>query len=109
MDLGYQRGNAVSNIVNKFDEPANTSVFLSLFDQIWSDPDKLKDVTSLVCEHYWSWRLIRRCCGGAAGADHSLLLSGALWGIIQMTCPSTESDSAQYDIGGGALSRMLLE
>jgi hypothetical protein len=63
VDLGYQRGNAVSNIVNKFDEPANTSVFLSLFDQIWSDPDKLKDVTSLVCEHYWSWRLIRRCCG----------------------------------------------
>ncbi|WP_413856113.1 hypothetical protein [Candidatus Aalborgicola defluviihabitans] len=27
VDLGYQRGNAVSNIVNKFDEPANTSVF----------------------------------------------------------------------------------
>ncbi|MCK9213892.1 MAG: SNF2-related protein [Rhodoferax sp.] len=51
VDLGYQRGNAVSNIVNKFDEPANTSVFLSLFDQIWRDPDKLKDVTSLVCEH----------------------------------------------------------
>ena len=49
VDLGYQRGNAVSNIVNKFDEPANTGVFLSLFDQIWADPDKLKDVTSLVC------------------------------------------------------------
>ena len=51
VDLGYQRGNAVSNIVNKFDEPAHTGVFLSLFDQIWADPDKLKDVTSLVCEH----------------------------------------------------------
>ncbi|MES2413690.1 MAG: helicase-related protein [Pseudomonadota bacterium] len=51
VDLGYQRGNAVSNIVNKFDEPANTSVFLSLFDQIWADPEKLQDVTELVCEH----------------------------------------------------------
>jgi len=51
VDLGYQPGNAVSNIVNKFDEPANTGVFLSLFEQIWADPDKLKDVTSLVCEH----------------------------------------------------------
>lgn len=51
VDLGYQRGNAVSNIVNKFDEPVNTGVFLTLFDQIWADPDKLKDVTSLVCEH----------------------------------------------------------
>lgn len=51
VDLGYQPGNAVSNIVNKFDEPANTSIFLNLFEQIWADPDKLKDVTSLVCEH----------------------------------------------------------
>ncbi|WP_048439840.1 helicase-related protein [Caenimonas sp. SL110] len=51
VDLGYRPGNAVSNIVNKFDEPANTSVFLSLFDQIWADPVKLNDVTSLVCEH----------------------------------------------------------
>ena len=51
VDLGYQQGNAVSNIVNKFDEPAHTGIFLSLFDQIWTDPDKLKDVTSLVSEH----------------------------------------------------------
>ena len=51
VDLGYQRGNAVSNIVNKFDEPTHTGVFLSLFDQIWADADKLTDVTDLVCEH----------------------------------------------------------
>ncbi|OGB33051.1 MAG: helicase [Burkholderiales bacterium RIFCSPLOWO2_12_FULL_61_40] len=51
VDLGYQRGNAVSNIVNRMDEPANTGMFLSLFNQIWSDPDKLQDVTNLVCEH----------------------------------------------------------
>jgi superfamily II DNA or RNA helicase len=51
VDLGYQQGNAVSNIVNKFDEPAHTGIFLSLFDQIWNDPDKLEDVTERVCDH----------------------------------------------------------
>ena len=30
VDLGYQQGDAVSNIVNKFDEPSNTTVFLHL-------------------------------------------------------------------------------
>ena len=51
VDLGYQRGDAVSNIVNKFDEPANTAIFLNLFDQIWKDQEKLEDVTSCICDH----------------------------------------------------------
>ncbi len=51
VDLGYQLGNAVSNIVNKFDEPSNTMVFLNLFDQIWNDTEKLEDVTSKLCNH----------------------------------------------------------
>lgn len=51
VDLGYQLGNAVSNIVNKFDEPSNTMVFLNLFDQIWNDSEKLEDVTSKLCNH----------------------------------------------------------
>ena len=51
VDLGYQRGDAVSNIVNKFDEPAHTGVFLNLFDQIWNDQEKLEDVTSRICDH----------------------------------------------------------
>ena len=51
VDLGYQRGDAVSNIVNKFDEPAHTAVFLNLFDQIWNDQEKLEDVTSHICDH----------------------------------------------------------
>ena len=51
VDLGYQQGDAVSNIVNKFDEPANTGVFLSLFDQIWNDASKLEDVTTRICDH----------------------------------------------------------
>ena len=51
VDLGYQQGDAVSNIVNKFDEPANTGIFLNLFDQIWNDSEKLEDVTTRLCEH----------------------------------------------------------
>ncbi len=51
VDLGYQQGNAVSNIVNKIDEPAMTAVYLSLFDQIWNDPEKLEDVTERLCDH----------------------------------------------------------
>jgi len=51
VDLGYQQGDAVSNIVNKFDEAAHTDTFLQLFDQIWNDQDKLKDVTTAICDH----------------------------------------------------------
>ncbi|WP_374090448.1 helicase-related protein [Methylomicrobium lacus] len=51
VDLGYQKGDAVSNIVSKMDEPSNTQFFLSLFDQIWNDPEKLEDVTARLCEH----------------------------------------------------------
>lgn len=51
VDLGYQPGNAVSNFVNKMDAPAFTATYLSLFDQIWKDPEKLRDVTEQVCDH----------------------------------------------------------
>jgi hypothetical protein len=51
VDLGYQQGNAVSNLVNKMDEPPFTATYLSLFDQIWNDPEKLEDVTAQICDH----------------------------------------------------------
>lgn len=51
VDLGYQQGNAVSNMVNKMDEPSVAATYINLFDQIWSDEEKLKDVTGLICEH----------------------------------------------------------
>ncbi|MCL2918283.1 helicase-related protein [Shewanella litorisediminis] len=51
VDLGYQPGNAVSNFVNKMDEPTFTATYLNLFNQIWQDPEKLEDVTSQICEH----------------------------------------------------------
>lgn len=51
VDLGYQQGDAVSNIVNRIDETAYTSTYLQLFDQIWNDPGKLEDVTAAICDH----------------------------------------------------------
>ncbi|MFO1177053.1 MAG: SNF2-related protein [Ottowia sp.] len=51
VDLGYQQGNAVSNLVNKMDEPSFTTIYLSLFEQIWNDPEKLEDVTAQICDH----------------------------------------------------------
>ena len=51
VDFGYQPGDAVSNLVNRFDENAHTTTYLQLFDQIWSDPSKLEDVTEVICDH----------------------------------------------------------
>ena len=50
VDLGYQRSDAFSNIVNKFEAPM-TSAYLNLFDAIWNDHEKLEDVTNVICEH----------------------------------------------------------
>jgi superfamily II DNA or RNA helicase len=51
VDLGYQQGDAVSNFVNKMDDPSYTTIYLSLFNQIWNDTEKLEDVTSILCDH----------------------------------------------------------
>ncbi len=51
VDLGYQQGNAISNFVNKFSEVPHTQAYLSLFDQIWNDNDKVADVTDRLSEH----------------------------------------------------------
>lgn len=51
VDLGYEKGNAVSNFVNRMDEQPATGSYLSLFDQIWNDAAKLEDVTAKLCEH----------------------------------------------------------
>ena len=51
VELGYQKGNAVSSLVNKIDEPALTKTYISLFNQLWNDQDKLEDVTQRLCEH----------------------------------------------------------
>lgn len=50
-DLGYEPGPAVSNVVTKFEGGAEARNFLDLFDQIWSNPEQLDDVTQAVCDH----------------------------------------------------------
>jgi len=50
-DLGYERGNAVSNLVNKIDEAPLTSAYLDTFEQIWTSAEQVEDVTQLVYEH----------------------------------------------------------
>ena len=51
VDLGYQNGNAVSNLINKLDDHASTATYLNLFEQIWNDSEKLEDVTTQICQH----------------------------------------------------------
>ena len=50
-DLGYQKGRAVSNLVTRFSEPSHTKIYLQLFEQIWSDPERVEDVTESICDH----------------------------------------------------------
>jgi hypothetical protein len=50
-DLGYERGDAVSNVVTKVDDAAMTSQYVQLFDQIWHNPEQLEDVSQAVYDH----------------------------------------------------------
>ena len=47
-DLGYERGNAVSNMVHRIDDAPMTAQYVALFDQIWNNPSQLDDVTEAV-------------------------------------------------------------
>ena len=42
VDLGYQRGDAVSSYTQVMDEPQFAQTYLNLFDQIWNDEEKLE-------------------------------------------------------------------
>ncbi|MQM72213.1 MAG: ATP-dependent helicase [Eubacteriaceae bacterium] len=49
VDLGCERGNNISNMVTRFENPAS-SEYLQLFDKIWNNQDMLTDVTNDVIE-----------------------------------------------------------
>lgn len=51
VDLGYQKGDAVSNFVTEFDDPRHTDIYLQLFNEIWNDAEKVRDVTDAICDH----------------------------------------------------------
>ena len=50
-DLGYKKGDAVSNFVTEFDELMHTGMYLQLFNEIWNDEDKVQDVTESICTY----------------------------------------------------------
>ena len=49
--LGLEKGNAVSNFVNCFDEAPMVQHYLQLFDQIWQDSSKVEDVSQEIIRH----------------------------------------------------------
>ena len=51
VDLGYQPGNAISNFTHAFEDELSAKTYLSLFDQVWANPQNVKDVTEQVLQH----------------------------------------------------------
>ena len=51
VDLGYEKGDDLFSLINVNTEPTATEKYLSIFEQIWSDPTRLEDVTETLCEH----------------------------------------------------------
>ncbi len=49
VDLGCERGNNLTNMVTRFENPASAE-FLRMFDAVWNDEEKLKDVTGEVID-----------------------------------------------------------
>lgn len=49
VDLGCERGNNLTNMVTRFENPASIE-FLRMFDAVWNDEEKLKDVTEEVID-----------------------------------------------------------
>ena len=53
VDLGYEKGNAISNVMFAIEEPSFTKEFISLFDQVWQNQGMVADVTERIV-HYMS-------------------------------------------------------
>ncbi len=49
VDLGCERGNNLTNMVTRCENPESAE-FLQMFDAVWSDEEKLKDVTEEVID-----------------------------------------------------------
>ena len=49
VDIGCERGNNFYNMINKIDAPYSEA-YLTLFESIWQDKDKLQDVTDIVID-----------------------------------------------------------
>ncbi|ETD67885.1 helicase [Pelistega indica] len=49
--LGQERGNTLANFVQKIQEPTIAQSYISKFNQIWTDPETIRDVTEEVIRH----------------------------------------------------------
>lgn len=50
IDLGCERGNNAYNMVQKLSTP-DSNRFLSIFDELWQDKNRMQDVTNVVIDH----------------------------------------------------------
>ena len=51
VDLGCERGNNVYNMVNRIDDAPVANTYFQLFNTVWSDREKLQDVTDTIVEN----------------------------------------------------------
>ena len=49
VDIGCERGNNLHNLVSRFEAPFSIH-YLQIFDKLWNDKDKLKDVTESIID-----------------------------------------------------------
>ncbi len=51
VDLGYEKGNAISNVMFAIEESSFTKQFISLFDQVWQNQGMVADVTGRIVQY----------------------------------------------------------
>ncbi|NLV76856.1 MAG: DEAD/DEAH box helicase family protein [Tissierellia bacterium] len=51
VDLGYERGDYIANIINKSSDHNFTQTYIELFEQVWDDDEKMEDITLEVVEY----------------------------------------------------------
>lgn len=51
VDLGYQKGDAMTSFVHHLTEPTQTKAYVDTFNQLWENKEQLEDVTDAICEH----------------------------------------------------------
>ena len=51
VDLGYERGDYIANIVTKSSDYNFTKTYFELFQQVWVDDERMEDITTQVIEY----------------------------------------------------------
>ena len=51
VDLGYEKGNSLTPMINKIDEYPLAKQYYQKFDEIWNDEEKLEEVTDQVIDY----------------------------------------------------------